>query len=281
MKNEFLLKDGILIRTVFSIQGPIGGFCHQTWRILSWDLTVLFSSIGGTIESGCIAPIALPIYDRDTNMASSSTQPTAASQNTDALLALAQHSIADKEAWTQVRRTHKRTLASRRAHAECKRRRHVVTGDTHWADQSHQLNDLKPQTQRVPTSPTQCCPAHQTQPATNAQMAVTNQTTSDRHLHRAAALDKIKCTLKLIAREDPVDARRESARVLLEMMSDAPNLSPSRTNLDSDSEVSRMHDSDLVSNGHSIPTTYGSTGLDAEQAILQQKPDLVTLSHVQ
>ena len=232
------------------------------------------------------APIAPPgcidaeSCDHNTSMASSSTQPTAASQNTDALLALAQHSIADKEAWTQVRRTHKRTLASRRAHAECKRRRHVVTGDTHWADQSRPLNELKPQTHRVPTSPTQCCPAHQTpQPATNDQMALTNQTTSERHLHRAAALDKIKCTLKLIAREDPVDARRESARVLLEMMSDAPNLSPSRTNLDSDSEVSRMDDSDSVSNRHSIPTT--STGLDAEQATLQQKPDSVTLSHVQ
>ena len=194
--------------------------------------------------------------DRDTNMASSSTQPIAASQNSEALLALAQHSKADNEAWTRVRRSHKKTLASRWAHAECKRRRLAVTGDTHWADQSHPLNNLKPQTQRAHTSPTQYCPAHQTQPATNDLMAVTNQTTSEHHLHRAAALDKIKCTLKLIAREDPVDARRESARVLFEMMSGAPSRSSRRTNLDSDSDVSCMDDSDSVFNGRSIPTTY-------------------------
>ena len=233
------------------------GICHRAWLIVILVWVSSFSSIGGLTKSGLRHQLHLCDTTRDTNMASSSTQPTA-----EALLALAQHSTADNEAWTRVRRTQKRTLASRRAHAECKRRRLAMTGDTHWADQSRPLNNLKPQTQRVPT---QCSLTHQTpQPATNDLTAVTNQTTSEHHLHRAAALDKIKCTLKLIAREDPVDARRDSARVLLEMMSDAPSLSP--TNLDSDSEVSCMDDSDSVSNGHSIPTTYGSTGLGAEQA---------------
>jgi hypothetical protein len=208
-------------------------------------------------------------------MASSSTQSAAAHQNTDALLALAQHSIAkDSGAWAQEHRTPKRRLASRRDHGECKRRRHVMTSDIHWSDQSRPLNDCEPRNHRQ-TNPKQSYLALQTDSSDpDDQIAVTNLTRLERHLCRAEALHKIKCTMKVIAREDPSDARRESARVLLEMMSDVPDLlTTSPNNLDSECEVSCTYDS--------MPSTHQTTVLHAEQATSQQKHCPLNPSHAQ
>ena len=208
-----------------------------------------------------IAPATQPTT---LNMASSSTQSPAARQTTGTLPALSQP-IADKVAWTQGGRTRKRTLNSRQAH-DCKRRRHVMTSDIHWSDQSRPLNDWEPQTQRqmVPTSPTHCCPALQTEPTeTNDQTAVTKQTSPECH-HRASALHTIKCTLTVIAREDPNDTRRESARVLLEMMSDVSAELTSTEDLHSDSKIPCTYGSDSDSSEFSLPSTCAS------QATLQQ-----------
>ena len=114
-----------------------------------------------------------------------------------------------------------------------------MTSDIHWSDQSRPLNDCEPRNHRQ-TNPKQSYLALQTDSSDpDDQIAVTNLTRLERHLCRAEALHKIKCTMKLIAREDPSDARRESARVLLEMMSDVPDLlTTSPNNLDSECEVS-------------------------------------------
>ena len=208
-------------------------------------------------------------------MASNTTQATAAHQNTDALLALAQHSIAkDKRAWTHEHHTPKRRLASRGDHGECKRRRHVMTSDIHWADQSRPLNDCEPRNHRQ-INPEQSCLALQTDSSDpNDQIAVTNLTHLERHLCRAEALHKIKCTMKVIARDDPSDARRESARVLLEMMSAVPDLlTPSPNNVDSKCEVSCTYDS--------LPSTHRTTMLHAEQATSQQTHCPLSPSHAQ
>ena len=150
-------------------------------------------------------------------MSCSSTQSTSA--HDDSKSAAHYYLIADTGTCTQERRAHKRTLASRRDHGECKRRQHVMVADIHWADQSRPSSLAGPQRQRQTESTTPLCPVHQPELSNqNDQAVFTKQTGSELHLHQSVARHKIKCVLKEIAAHDHCEARRESARLMLEMM---------------------------------------------------------------
>jgi len=193
-------------------------------------------------------------------MSCSSTQSTSA--HDDSKSAAHYYVIADTETCTQERRAHKRTLASRRDHGECKRRRHVMVTDIHWADQSRPSSLAGPQRQRQTESSTPPCPVHQAELSKqNDQAVFTKQTGSELHLHQSVACHKIKCVLNEIAAHDPCEARRESARVILEMMP----AESSPTNLDSDSNVSALDlcESDCESSTHSLSSTCESTAWSA------------------
>ena len=196
-------------------------------------------------------------------MSCSSTQSTSA--HDDSKSAAHYYLIADTGTCTQERRAHKRTLASRRDHGECKRRQHVMVADIHWADQSRPSSLAGPQRQRQTESTTPLCPVHQPELSNqNDQAVFTKQTGSELHLHQSVARHKIKCVLKEIAAHDHCEARRESARVMLEMMP----AESSPTNLDSDSNVSALghHKSDWEFSAHSLSSTCESTAWSASSA---------------
>ena len=196
-------------------------------------------------------------------MSCSSTQSTSA--HDDSKSAAHYYLTADTGTCTQERRAHKRTLASRRDHGECKRRQHVMVADIHWADQSRPSSLAGPQRQRQTESTTPLCPVHQPELSNqNDQAVFTKQTGSELHLHQSVARHKIKCVLKEIAAHDPCEARRESARVMLEMMP----AESSPTNLDSDSNVSALghHKSDWEFSAHSLSSTCESTAWSALSA---------------
>merc|ERR1712166_575708 len=197
------------------------------------------------------------------NMSCSSTQSTSA--HVDSKSAAHYYLIADTGTCTQERRAHKRTLASRRDHGECKRRQHVMVADIHWADQSRPSSLAGPQRQRQTESTTPLCPVHQPELSNqNDQAVFTKQTGSELHLHQSVARHKIKCVLKEIAAHDHCEARRESARVMLEMMP----AESSPMNLDSDSNVSALghHKSDWEFSAHSLSSTCESTAWSASSA---------------
>ena len=196
-------------------------------------------------------------------MSCSSTQSTSA--HDDSKSAAHYYLIADTGTCTQERRAHKRTLASRRDHGECKRRQHVMVADIHWADQSRPSSLAGPQRQRQTESTTPLCPVHQPELSNqNDQAVFTKQTGSELHLHQSVARHKIKCVLKEIAAHDHCEARRESARLMLEMMP----AESSPTNLDSDSNVSALghHKSDWEFSAHSLSSTCESTAWSASSA---------------
>ena len=196
-------------------------------------------------------------------MSCSSTQSTSA--HDDSKSAAHYYLTADTGTCTQERRAHKRTLASRRDHGECKRRQHVMVADIHWADQSRPSSLAGPQRQRQTESTTPLCPVHQPELSNqNDQAVFTKQTGSELHLHQSVARHKIKCVLKEIAAHDHCEARRESARVMLEMMP----AESSPTNLDSDSNVSALghHKSDWEFSAHSLSSTCESTAWSASSA---------------
>ena len=196
-------------------------------------------------------------------MSCSSTQSTSA--HDDSKSAAHYYLTADTGTCTQERRAHKRTLASRQDHGECKRRQHVMVADIHWADQSRPSSLAGPQRQRQTESTTPLCPVHQPELSNqNDQAVFTKQTGSELHLHQSVARHKIKCVLKEIAAHDPCEARRESARVMLEMMP----AESSPTNLDSDSNVSALghHKSDWEFSAHSLSSTCESTAWSASSA---------------
>merc|ERR1712166_1117276 len=194
------------------------------------------------------------------NMSCSSTQSTSA--HDDSKSAAHYYLTADTGTCTQERRAHKRTPASRQDHGECKRRQHVMVADIHWADQSRPSSLAGPQRQRQTESTTPLCPVHQPELSNqNDQAVFTKQTGSELHLHQSVARHKIKCVLKEIAAHDPCEARRESARLMLEMMP----AESSPTNLDSDSNVSALdhYESDWDSSAHSLSSTCESTAWSA------------------
>ena len=193
-------------------------------------------------------------------MSCSSTQSTSA--HDDSKSAAHYYLTADTGTCTQERRAHKRTLASRRDHGECKRRQHVMVADIHWADQSRPSSLAGPQRQRQTESTTPLCPVHQPELSNqNDQAVFTKQTGSELHLHQSVARHKIECVLKEIAAHDHCEARRESARLMLEMMP----AESSPTNLDSDSNVSALdhYESDWESSAHSLSSTCESTAWSA------------------
>ena len=120
----------------------------------------------------------------------------------------------------------------------------------------HLLNISMDQTGQTPknhsTPPTiiQSVPLHQANPTTNP---VTNPTASEHQLGRCAAYEKIICVLKAIS-EDLGDARRESARALLEMMA----ANPIPASLDSGSKISCTGETESESSEYSVSSPVSS-----------------------
>ena len=122
----------------------------------------------------------------------------------------------------------------------------------------HLLNISMDQTGQTPknhsTPPTiiQSVPLHQANP-TSPTNPVTNPTTSEHQLGRCAAYEKIICVLKAIS-EDLGDARRESARALLEMMA----ANPIPASLDSGSKISCTGETESESSEYSVSSPVSS-----------------------
>ena len=120
--------------------------------------------------------------------------------------------------------------------SECKRRRQVA--DIPWSDQSRPSGLARTQMQQQTESTTPTTTPHYydhhhqmgfSNPDEQLASAITiaKHKRSERHLRQSTARQQIVCVLKLIAIEDADEARRESARVLLEMMS--ANLNPTNS----------------------------------------------------
>ena len=126
---------------------------------------------------------------------------------------------------------HTRSSAPR-PDGECKRRRQVA--DIPWSDHSRPSvpaqNQMQQQAESTSPTTTQRYYDHHHQaelsnPDDQLASAITiaNQKRSERHLRQSTARQQILCILKLIAIEDADEVRRESARVLVQMMSANPN----------------------------------------------------------
>ena len=122
---------------------------------------------------------------------------------------------------------HTRSSAPR-PDGECKRRRLVA--DIPWSDHSRPSVPAQSQMQQTESTSPTTTNNHSTLPELSnpddqlaSAITIANQKRSERHLRQSTARQQILCILKLIAIEDADEVRRESARVLVQMMSANPN----------------------------------------------------------
>ena len=133
--------------------------------------------------------------------------------------------IAHSSISVQVLRLSERHTHSSAPPADGERKRRREVADIPWLCPSV-LTGTQRQQQTESTSPTttQRYPDHHhhqmgcSNPDGQITITMANQKSSERHLRRSAARQEIVRVLKLIAVEDTDEVRRESARVLLQML---------------------------------------------------------------